>query len=83
MAITEHTINDALAEIISGTRSLWRAKGACQAITPNNSDKCLALRVTALQTSNRTNWLGVLSHYLPVPKRNPRGARGLHVGGLL
>jgi hypothetical protein len=38
MAITEHTINDALAEVPSGTRSLWPAKGACQAITPNNSD---------------------------------------------
>lgn len=27
MAITEHTINDALAEVLSETRSLWRAKG--------------------------------------------------------
>jgi hypothetical protein len=26
MAITEHTINDALAEVLSETRSLWRAK---------------------------------------------------------
>ena len=26
MAITEHTINDALAEVLSGTRSLWRTK---------------------------------------------------------
>lgn len=43
MAITEHTIDDALAEVLSGTRSLWRAKGACQAITPNNSDKCCAM----------------------------------------
>lgn len=38
MAITEHTINDALTEVLSGTGSLRRAKGACQAITPNNSD---------------------------------------------
>ena len=27
MSITEHTINDALAEVLSGTRSLWRIKG--------------------------------------------------------
>jgi len=27
MAITEHTINDALAEVLSETRSLWRIKG--------------------------------------------------------
>jgi len=27
MAITEHTINDALAEVLSETRSLWRTKG--------------------------------------------------------
>jgi len=27
MATTEHTINDALAEVLTGTRSLWRYKG--------------------------------------------------------
>ena len=27
MATTEHTINDALAEILTETRSLWRFKG--------------------------------------------------------
>ncbi len=27
MAITEHTINDALAAVLSETRSLWRVDG--------------------------------------------------------
>lgn len=35
MATTQHTINDALAEVLVETRSLWRFKGV---VRPENID---------------------------------------------